>query len=205
MPKLIGQAEHNQIITYKTFLTSESKEKRLVFCQANKRRNWKNVMFSDELVIQTYKHRLIVWGAITCDEMLDLVVIPGRLSRQTYIADILDPVVKPYHASHPNMVFQQDNAGPHRANAVDRWFVANGIQKLTWPTTSSDLNIIENIWQILKEEIGDLSRIERNQCDRLVNDAWDRIRTTRPQLLQQLYRSMKSRVNTRIRKKGGHV
>ena len=75
-------------------------------------------MFTDEVLIQTSAHgmtwvrrppgtryneryirevnrngrcRLMVWGAITHGEMLDLVIIPGRLNQENYIEDILEP------------------------------------------------------------------------------------------------------------------
>lgn len=219
----------------KTFLTPEAKQKRLLFCRNNKRRNWRNVMFTDEVKIETSAHgmnwvrrppgtryeecfirevnrqgrcRVMIWGAITYNEMLDLVVVPGRLNQHNYISDILTPVVKPYHDNHPQMVFQQDNHPAHTANKVRRWFLNNGIKSIKWPAQSPDLNVIENMWNILKDEVGDLNHIGPGQTEELIqtiHDAWDRIRTNNQHLLPKLYRSVKTRINTCIRKKGGHM
>lgn len=217
----------------KTFLTPEKKQKRLQFCQRNRRRKWRNIMFSDEVLIQTSAHgmtwvrrppnrrydeafikevnrngrcKVMVWGAICNNHMLDLVVIPGTLNQHNYISDILEPVVRPYHQNHPNTIFQQDGASAHRANSVKRWFRNNGIQVLPWPASSPDLNIIENLWHLLKEEVGPLNHIgprQKEELIQIVTDAWDRIRTNRRGLLGRLYRSMKTRVITCIRNKGG--
>ena len=218
----------------KTYLTADAKERRLQFCKSNKRRDWKRVMFTDEVMIQTSRHgmhwvrrppgmryddnyirevnrqgrcKIMVWGAITSDAVLDLVVIEGRLNQHNYIRDILEAVVKPYQQEHPTMIYQQDNAGPHRANSVKQWFTDNHVAVMNWPAQSPDLNIIENLWNILKEEIGDLNHIGPTQNEELVNivnAAWDRLRNN-PTLLPRLYRSMKVRINQCIRKKGGHL
>ena len=218
----------------KTFLTPEKKQTRLEFCRRNKKRVWKNVMFSDEVLIQTSAHgmmwvrrpsgeryderyirevnrngrcKIMVWAAITYNGLSDLVIIPGTLNQHNYITAILNPVVKPVIEAHPRITFMHDGAGPHRANTVKRFLIDNGIRTLQWPASSPDLNIIENLWQVLKEEVGDLNHIGPRQTEELiqvVTAAWERIRANHtPGLLRRLYGSMNRRVQSCITKKGG--
>ena len=216
----------------KAFLTPEAKQRRLAFCRKNLKRQWKNVMFSDEVLIQTSKHgmqvvrrppgtrydqryiaevnrtkrcKIMVWAGMTYNGLSDLVIIPGTLNQENYIRDILEAVVKPAIARKPELTFMQDGAGPHRANAVKKFFQDNGIRKLNWPATSPDLNIIENLWQLLKEEIGCLNHIGPNQTEELVEvveAAWERIQRDRLPLVRKLYASMNRRIKSCIARKG---
>ena len=213
----------------KTFLTERAKENRLQFAREHKNLDWKRVMFTDEVKIETSAHgmtwvrrppgtrydpryirevnrqgrcRVMVWAAITFSGMLDIIVINGRLNKHNYLNDILIPNVLPYKQSHENMIFQHDGAGPHRANIVKEWLRENNIEEMKWPAQSPDLNLIENLWNMLKEEIGPLNDIGPNQTEELIeviNRAWDRLRRKRS-ILNRLYNSMKKRIQQVINK-----
>lgn len=219
----------------KTYLTDRSKLRRLTFCKKYKNLDWRRVMFTDEVKVETSKHgmnwvrrppntryeqkyirevnrsgrcRIMVWGCIANNEMLDLKFLDGNLNMEMYVEEMLDPIVRPYFEQHENMIYQHDGAGPHRSNLAKDFLAEHNIQVLQWPAYSPDLNLIENLWNILKEEIGPLNHIGPNQGEELktvINEAWDKIRTEQPNLLRKMYASQKKRVAEVIKQKGGHI
>ena len=52
-----------------------------------------------------------------------------------------------------NIVFQQDNAPIHMAHKVTQWFKEKNITIMNWPASSPDLNHIENVWKLMKDNI----------------------------------------------------
>ena len=218
----------------KTFLTDHAKENRVTFANEHINLDWRRVMFTDEVKIETSAHGMtwvrrppgtrydgkyirevnrqgrcsvMIWGAMTYNGLLDLVVINGSLNQNNYVNDILIPKVLPYKEGNQDMIFMQDGAAPHRANTVKKWLKENNIEVLKWPAQSPDLNPLENYWNMLKEEIGPLNDIGPNQTEELVekiNQAWDRLRAKR-RLLMKLYNSMKKRIQMVINKNGSHT
>jgi hypothetical protein len=64
---------------------------------------------------------VMVWGCISHDCKLHLVTIPGNLTGDQYIRDVLQRVVDPHFDNHPLAtisVSMDDNARPHRSRAV---------------------------------------------------------------------------------------
>ena len=105
------------------------------------------------------------------------------------------------------MIFQQDGASPQRAKTVKAWLASEDIEVLKWPARSPDLSPIENLWNMLKEEIGPLNHIGPNQKEELtqvVTEAWERLRN-KPRFLTRLYGSMKRRMLEVIAKKGAQT
>ncbi|GFS75221.1 uncharacterized protein LOC103524116 [Trichonephila clavipes] len=53
----------------------------------------------------------------------------------------------------PATIFQQDNARPHVARIVQRFFVNHQIELLPWPAHSPDLSPIENMWSMVAQRL----------------------------------------------------
>ncbi|GFV59463.1 transposable element Tcb1 transposase [Trichonephila clavipes] len=98
-----------------------------------------------------------VWGGIAYHSRTPLVRIDSTLNSQRYISEVLEPVVLPYFQSLDTAIFQQDNARPHVARIVQRFFVNHNIELLPWLTRSPDLSPIEYIWSMVAQRLTQIS------------------------------------------------
>ncbi|GFS89974.1 transposable element Tcb1 transposase [Trichonephila clavipes] len=74
---------------------------------------------------------IMVWGGIGYHSHTPLVRIAGSLNSQRYISEVLEPVVILYLQCLAAAIFQQDNARPHVARIVRRFFVNHQIELFT--------------------------------------------------------------------------
>ncbi|GFX29138.1 hypothetical protein TNCV_3216731 [Trichonephila clavipes] len=72
-----------------------------------------------------------------------LVRIAGTLNIQRYISEVLAPVVLSYLQGLATAIFQQNDARPHVARIVQKFFVNHQIKLPPWPARSPDLSPIE--------------------------------------------------------------
>ncbi|GFY07759.1 transposable element Tcb1 transposase [Trichonephila clavipes] len=73
---------------------------------------------------------IMAWGGIGYHSRTPLVRIASTLNRQRHIFEVLEPVVLSYLQGFATAIFQQDNARPHVARIVQRFFVNHQIELL---------------------------------------------------------------------------
>ncbi|GFW49217.1 transposable element Tcb1 transposase [Trichonephila clavipes] len=118
------------------------------------------------------------------------------------MSEVLGPVVLPYFQGLATAIFQQDNARPHVARIVQRFFVNHQIELLPWQARSPDLSPIENMWSMVAQRLTQITtRYTPDQLWQRVEAAWSAV----PQEhIQSLFESMPRRLAAVISKNGGY-
>ena len=98
-------------------------------------------------------------------------------------------------------VLQQDNAPAHKSAETSTWFLENGVDVLeNWPPNSPDLNIIENLWSILK---GRIAKRHPKTLEDLETFALEEFYAIPDEYVQKLFKSIKNRlILTKINRGG---
>ncbi|GFX18539.1 transposable element Tcb1 transposase [Trichonephila clavipes] len=129
--------------------------------------------------------------------------IAGTLNSQRYISEVLESVVLPYLQALATAIFQQDNALPHVAHIVQRFFVNHQIELLPWPSRSPDLLPIENMRSLVAQRLTHITppAATADQLWQREEAAWFAV----PQEhIQSLFESMPRRVASVISNNGGY-
>ena len=102
-----------------------------------------------------------------------------------------------------NAFHQQDNAPCHKSRQALHFFNSHKISIMDWPSHSPDLNLIENLWGILKKQIARTARLTKESVIESTDGNWrdDDL----PIICNSLAASMPRRIRQCIRNKGGAI
>ncbi|GFT42952.1 transposable element Tcb1 transposase [Trichonephila clavipes] len=130
-----------------------------------------------------------------------LVRVAGTLNSQRYTCEVLEPVTLPYLQGLATSRFQLDNARPHVARIVQRFFFNHQIELLPWSARSSDLSPIENTWSIVAQQMTQNTPPAATQ-----DQLWQRVEAASSAIpqehIQSLFHSMPRRVAALISNNG---
>jgi hypothetical protein len=108
------------------------------------------------------------WKTVN-SERYDQYILPGI---QTLLHD------------HPELTFQHDNAPAHRSAYTQLALIRRGIKVLSWPPWSPDLNLIEHVWNWMKNWIQwhywevayyKVNKIPFEQLRSIISSAWEAV------------------------------
>jgi transposase len=214
----------------KPLLTEDHRRRRLEFVEMYQNINWRQVLFTDETTFTlfgqpnrkvdiiweenrdivsgkwTVKHaaKLHAWGGISFYGKTELYLFTENLDSDLYIK-ILSARVGQAEAMFPGGVWmlQQDGDPKHTSKKSVKWLednVPSFIPKEHWPANSPDLNPIEHIWQLLKNQVYGRQPRTIDALKRIIQEEWNQLNF---QLLHNLVDSMPRRFAAVVANRGG--
>ena len=164
-----------------------------------------NERYASSCIVPSFKSgrtSLMIWGAFSGGQKSRLVFMPKdrRSAKEVvYNGELLNFMKK-----IPQGLLMEDGAPVHRSKLCEQWRQAHRLEKLKWPANSPDLNLIENLWKILKDAVQHGSICPKNTSDLRVVIAreWKIISS---QKLLLLCHSMPTRLQAVIEASGGHT
>jgi hypothetical protein len=143
------------------------------------------------------------WGCISYYVVGTLTSVVGNLNSEKYI-NILDDNLWPVIAQHfptSRYIFQEDNAHAMCLGRTNQWKTENDTPTLEWPPQSPDLNIIGNVWNVIKTKVQRRIDDIRNAEDlkTVVAEIWTSLQL---HYIRGLYDSLPRRLRVVLRARG---
>ena len=139
---------------------------------------------------------VMVWGCIGPNGVGNFALCVRSVNsdyyKQILKENLPESVRKIYGNENQPFFFQQDNAPCHKAAQTCSFLKSNGILTLPWPSQSPDLNIIENVWQHMKNMIRKDPPMNKQQLVKQRFEIWSELPH---ELIAYLYSSIPRRLH----------
>lgn len=145
--------------------------------------------------------KLMIWGCISYNGIGPIVELSKKVNSYEYL-NIINEYAVPAGDTliGSDFILQQDNAPIHTSKVVKDFIKEIGQNILKWPPQSPDLNVIENVWHILKSRSPQQLGRSKEETWNDINKVWDEISL---EYCRTLIESIPRRLQEVIKAKGG--
>lgn len=177
--------------------------------------DWRKVIFTDETRIEvlpksrTYVRRpksktfhpkytvksmkfspsIMIWGGVRYDGKRMLIKCENSIDSDEYQRVLNNALPYLYNTRY---LLQQDGARCHTSHSTTHFLTNKCVRMLQpWPPQSPDLNIIEGIWAILKENVKKRCPLSREDLWNVTKEEFDAIPN---EIIQNLFNSLPRRI-----------
>jgi hypothetical protein len=197
---------------------------RLAWAQMHMHDDWSCTIFTDEIAFDIFRNKVrrwhkngkrpirrlpkshqkvMAWGGISLKGKTPLFCFTDIMDGPFYVKILQDQLLPAVRRMYRrNWRLQQDNNPKHTSRVAKEFIAENGINVIDWPFNSPDLNPIENMWQIIKNNVEKWMPQNINELKRFLVEEWEAI----PQeTVNNLIFSMKNRCESILAKNGDRI
>ena len=140
----------------------------------------------------------MAWLMTLPSGLLSFKVISEKFNSDTYIQMLINSVVPILKLNfEENFWLQEDNSPVHKSAKVKEFKRKTSINILPWSAISSDLNIVEDVWKIISDQVYDgLQFVSTRELCAKVKNVIDTINQSQSQKILNLYTSIRGRLCT---------
>lgn len=156
---------------------------------------------------------IMIWAGIVNDKVIGPFKVDDgvKLNSASY-CQLLDETFFTWYKSQNrifkrNSIFMQDNAPSHASKYTTKFLAKKGFsgkKLMSWPSSSPDLNPIENLWALVKRELYQGGKQYSSKAE-LWKAIQNKTAAIKPATIKSLTGSMDKRLVSMLENKGGYV
>jgi transposase len=146
----------------------------------------KDTIMKERYLKLTFKNErsiLSIWEVIVLriKNLLHFLQKDDRMNFETYVNQMLKELNLSFYRrcvrDRDYMIWMNDEIDYHISDYIIKWRRENKLKRMHWSTQSSDLNLIENLWRLIKLRVSDRRHRIRsmNQMKRAIQKEWNRL------------------------------
>lgn len=205
-------------------ITEKQRQARLEWAHRHLKDDWSKTIFTNEMAFCLFRNtvrmwcksgsrpvrklpknqqKVMAWGGFSVRGRTPLCAFTTIMDSDFYIRILeehLLPTASQWFGSRWRLV--QDNDPKHKSKKTLEFFNRQHFLVLDWPSNSPDLNPIENLWNIVKNNVEKRRPQNINELKQMMVEEWNAIPT---KILKNLAMSMTTRCKLCIEAKGERI